>query len=176
MIENFKYTDKEMDEMLTSMVILIDTREKENLHITDYFDKKKIAYKKKALNQGDYSFYIPKNEALSIPRDYYFDSKICIERKASLEELSANLAQQRDRFEKELSLCRSQMILMIENANYSDIIDGKYDTQYNKKSFWASIHSFWFKYNVPFEFMPNHDYSGVFIRGTFTYYLKNIMR
>jgi len=68
------------------------------------------------------------------------------------------------------------MILLIENANYSDVVEGKYNTKYNKKSFWASLHSFWFKYNVPFEFMPNNKYSGTFIRGVFTYYLKDFLR
>ncbi len=175
MIENYHYTDKEIDQIINSMVILVDKREKENSHILNYFDKKKISYINKSLSQGDYSFYIPKNESLSILRDYYFDNQICIERKASLEELSGNFTQQRDRFEKELSLCKAKLILMIENANYSDIIEGKYNTQYNKKSYWASLHSFWFKYNLPFMFIPNNDYSGVFIRGVFTYYLKNVL-
>ena len=173
MLENFKYTDKEIDEIVKSLTVLVDTREKDNRHILDYFTKKNIPFKKKALSQGDYSFYIPKNDSLSITRDYYFDKEVCIERKGSLEEVSSNLSQQRDRFEKELSIYKGNMILLIENANYSDIIDGKYKTQYNKKSFWASLHSFWFRYKIPFEFMPNRDYSGVFIRGMFTYYLKN---
>ena len=38
------------------MIILIDSREKQNTHITDSFDKNSIAYKKKALDYGDYSF------------------------------------------------------------------------------------------------------------------------
>ena len=104
MIDHFKYTDKELAELISSMVILIDTREKKCEHITNYFDRKKVVYKKKALDFGDYSFMIPKNEALSIPRDLYFNRKTCIERKASLEEISGNLTKGRDRFEKELSL------------------------------------------------------------------------
>ena len=52
----YKYTDKEMDELVSSIVILIDTREQQFSHIVDYFDKKKIPYKKKALEFGDYSF------------------------------------------------------------------------------------------------------------------------
>ena len=56
-----------MDELISSMVILVDTREKVNDHILEYFDKKNITYKKKALDYGDYSFMIPANEKLSIP-------------------------------------------------------------------------------------------------------------
>ena len=176
MIENFKYTDKEMDELISSMVILVDTREKVNNHILEYFDKKNIKYKSKALERGDYSFMIPANDKLGIPRDLYFSNKCIVERKGSLEEISGNLTSERDRFEKELCLAPKDKVLLIENANYSDIATGNYNTKYNKKSFWASIHSFWFKYNIPVFFMPDKQYSGLFIRGYFEYYLKNYIR
>ncbi|MEF9984178.1 MAG: ERCC4 domain-containing protein [Oscillospiraceae bacterium] len=158
------------------MTILVDTREKMNAHILEYFDKKKIPYIIKALGQADYSFYIPANTELSIPRDLYFNGEIVIERKGSLEELSTNLSTQRDRFEKELSTCRGKKILLIENANYSDVVSGNYNTQYNKKSFWGTLHSFWFKYDLPFVFMPDNRYSAPFIYGTFQYYFKNYLR
>ena len=176
MIENFKYTDKEMDELISSMVVLVDSREKKAEHILEYFDKKNIKYKTKALDRGDYSFMIPANEKLGILRDLHFSNKCIVERKGSLEEISGNLTQERDRFEKELCLAPKDKVLLIENANYSDIATGNYNTKYNKKSFWASIHSFWFKYNIPVFFMPDKQYSGLFIRGYFEYYLKNYIR
>lgn len=176
MLGQFKYTDKELDELIKSMVILIDSREKVNSHITEYYDSKSIKYKIKALDYGDYSFMLQKNESLSIPRDLYFNKKIVVERKANLEEISNNLTKERDRFEKELCLAPKEKVVLIENANYSDVATGNYNTQYNKKSFWASIHSFWHKYNVPFFFMPDNKYSALFIRGYFEYYLKNYFK
>lgn len=158
------------------MIILVDTRERKNEHITDSFDKNGIPYKKKALDYGDYSFMLPKNETLSIPRDMMFTSKVVIERKASLEEISGNLTKERDRFEKELCLAPKTKVLLIENANYSDVATGNYQTQYNKKSFLASLHSFWFKYNTPIIFMPDNKYSALFIKKYFEYYLKNYLR
>jgi len=158
------------------MIILVDTRERKNEHITNSFDKNGIPYKKKALDYGDYSFMLPKNEILSIPRDMMFTSKVVIERKASLEEISGNLTKERDRFEKELCLAPKTKVLLIENANYSDIAIGNYQTQYNKKSFLASLHSFWFKYNMPIMFMPDNKYSALFIKKYFEYYLKNYLR
>lgn len=158
------------------MVILVDTREQKNDHITNIFDKNKIFYKKKALDYGDYSFMLPKNGDLSILRDMYFDKKVCIERKASLEEISGNLTKGRDRFEKELCLSPKTKVLLIENANYSDVATGNYQTQYNKKSFLASLHSFWFKYNAPIMFMPDNKYSALFIKKYFEYYLKNYLK
>ena len=94
----------------------------------------------------------------------------------SLEEISGNLTKERDRLEKEFSLAPKNKVLLLENANYSDVVTGNYNTQYNKKSFWASLHSFWFKYDIPIFFMPDNKYSGVFIRGYFEYYLKNYLR
>jgi len=82
----------------------------------------------------------------------------------------------RDRFEKELSLAPKEKVLLIENANYSDVANGNYNTQYNKKSFLASLHSFWFKYNIPVFFMPDNKYSALFIKKYFEYYLKNNLR
>lgn len=176
MISCYKYTDKEIDELVNSMVILVDTREKNADHITDAFDKAKIAYKKKALDYGDYSFLLPANDKLSIPRDLLFSNEVVVERKGSLEEISGNLTNGRDRFEKELCLAPKTKVLLIENANYSDVATGNYQTQYNKKSFLASLHSFWFKYNAPIMFMPDNRYSALFIKKYFEYYLKNYLR
>lgn len=176
MIENYKYTDTEMKQLIESVVILVDTKEKVNNHLIEYFDKQNIKHKTKALDYGDYSFMIPKDESLSIPRDLYFDNKIMVERKANLEEISTNLTKERDRFEKELTLAPKEKIILIENANYSDVVLGNYNTQYNKKSFWASIHSFWHKYNIPIVFMPDNKFSGIFIWGYFQYYIKNYFK
>ena len=165
-----------MDELISSMVILVDTREKVNDHILEYFDKKNITYRKKALDYGDYSFMIPANEKLSIPRDLYFMNKVVVERKASLEEISGNLTNGRDRFEKELCLAPKEKVLLIENASYEDVAKGNYNTQYNKKSFLGSLHSFWFKYDIPIMFMPDNSYSALFIKKYFEYYLKNYIR
>lgn len=176
MLQYFKYTDKEVDELIKLITILVDTREKKNQHLLDYWASKGIAYKKKSLSYGDYSFMLPKQVKLNIDRDIYFDKKIVIERKGSLEELSGNLTRERDRLEKELCLAPKNKVILIEGANYSDVVTGNYDTQYNKKSYWASLHSFWHKYNIPIFFMPDIKFSGVFIRGYFEYYLKQYLR
>ena len=177
MFRNYKYTEKEKDEIISSMVVIIDTREQKVDHIKKYFEKSKIPFVVKKLDYGDYSFYIPANESLSIPRDIYFDKEIIVERKASLEELSGNLvAADRARFEKELCLAPPHKVLLIENASYGDMVQGKYRTQYSGKAYWASLHKLWHEYDIPFIFMPESKYSGVFIRGYFEYYLKNLIR
>ena len=40
MLDKYKYTDKELDELIKSLTILVDTREKNNQHLLDYWDSK----------------------------------------------------------------------------------------------------------------------------------------
>lgn len=36
MLDKFKYTDKEIDQLVESITILVDTREKQNQHLSEY--------------------------------------------------------------------------------------------------------------------------------------------
>lgn len=176
MFELFKYTQTEQKELLKSIVIICDTREQKNDHITGYFDNKKIPYISRKLNFGDYSFYVPANEKLGIQRDLWFDKKIIVERKNSLDEYASNISQERDRIKKEFSQAPHDKILLIENANYSDVINGNYRSQYSAQSYYGTLHSFWHEFNMPVMFMPDPHYSGCFIYGYFQYYLRDIIK
>ena len=80
-------------------------------------------------------------------------------------------------FEEELAVAKAhKKYLLIENANYEDIVNGRYNTQYNKKSYLGSIHSFNHKYNLEIVFMPDNAYSPIFIYGVMQYYLRNLIK
>lgn len=158
------------------MVILTDTREKKSDHILQWFDDKNIKHKSKAMTNGDYSFCIPANSDLNIERDLFFDHEIFIERKASLDELSGNFTQNRTRFEEEMATFKGKKYLLIENANYGDVVKGNYSTKFSVKSYLASLHSFNHRYNLQVIFIPDNKYSACYIYGVFTYYLKNLLR
>lgn len=175
-LELYKYTDKEIDQLVKSIVILTDSREQKNQHILDWLDKKKIAHQTKALSNGDYSFYIPANPELNIERDLFFDKEIMVERKGSLEELSSNFTQHRTRFEEELATYPGIKYLLVENASYQDIVLGNYDTQFSTKAFLGSLHAFNHRYNLQIMFMPDHQYTGYFLYGVFTYFLKHKLK
>lgn len=51
MLELMHFTDKEKTKIYESMVVLVDTREKDgkNNHILTFFDNNNISYKRKAL-------------------------------------------------------------------------------------------------------------------------------
>lgn len=175
MVNHYHYTEKESKDLLKSMVIIIDTREQENGHITDYFNKKGIAFKSFKLNSGDYSAMIPANSELGIVRDLYFDKQIILERKNSLEELSGNLAQYRERFINEFLRsgdCRK--FLMIEKGNWSDIITGNYKTQFPANSYFGSLLSFQQRYNLNISFVSK-EHAGKYIYGCFYYFLRELI-
>lgn len=175
MFKRYTYTEDELLEILKSITIIVDSREKSNAHITDYFDKHNIPYIIKKLDCGDYSFKIPANEKLGIVREMTFEKEICIERKNSAEELSLCFTKTRERFKDEFTRgLKMRKYLLIENCDYSDIVTGNYKSQYNPKGYLGSIHSFDHKYDLRITWMSNKEHSPIFIYGVFYYYLKEM--
>lgn len=165
---------------MDSIIILVDTREHDgkNDHILNYLDAKGVGWKKYKLGYGDYSFMVPADESLGITRDLYFDKQIMIERKANLDEFASNVTQrqERSRIKKELALAPEHKIIIIENGSYADMVNGNYRSKYQAKSYYGTFHSFWHEFEVPIIFMPDRKYTGMFIRGYFQYYLRNIVK
>jgi ERCC4-type nuclease len=171
-MEHYHFSEKEAKTLLKSMTVLIDTREQQNAWITDYFTAKGMSFRSFKLNSGDYSVMLPANPELGILRDYYFDRQIFIERKASLEELSQNLAQSRERFVNEFLRsgdCRK--FLMVERGNWSDIISGNYQTGFAPNSYFASLLAFQQRYGLNISFVER-KHAGQFIYGTLYYFLR----
>lgn len=175
MVDFYRYTDKELKALLKSMVIVIDSNEQVFDHLSDWFTSKKIPFVIKNMDFGDYSFYLPANPDLGIVRDLYFTDKISIERKCSLVELSGNFTNDRLRIESEFIRHKGKMILLIEDAEYTDILKHNYRTEYKPESFLATLHSFSERYDIPFTFMKDKKCSGQFIYFTFYYFLRNFL-
>ena len=87
----YKFTDKELKEILDKMVTIVDSRENANTHIIEWLDKKKKSYKVQKLDYGDYSCYLPNGSFEGQQRDIYFTNDIAIERKFCIDELAMNL-------------------------------------------------------------------------------------
>ena len=58
-MKQYKFSVEDIKKFAKSMVVLVDSREKKNSHIIDYFKKQGISYKSEKLDYGDYSFMIP---------------------------------------------------------------------------------------------------------------------
>jgi ERCC4-type nuclease len=170
----YQYTDKELKELLSTLTILIDTREQENFHIIHYFDSKKIPYKTKKNDTGDYTAMIPKNPELGITRDLYLPA--AIERKNSVDELAASI-KDRNRFENEL--IRSQKMdftLIVEDPNgYENIIMGLYRSHYDPKALLASLKTFEARYHFTTVFISKLA-TGNFIYHHLFYHARNLLK
>ncbi len=172
---NRKFNKKEVDIILSSIIIVIDSREQKNKNITDVFDKACIPYIIEKLDHADYSFVIPSNKELGIEEDMYFSNEISIEKKNGLNELAGNIGGARERFRRQFERHQGKMILMIEEDSYADILEHRYRSKMNPKSFIGTLHSWSTQYNVPFIFI-DRKCSGQYIYFTFYYWLRNLIK
>ena len=85
------YTDKHYKELLSHMIILVDTRDQTNGAILEWFNKHKVRWKTKALKTGDYGLMIEACPELGFLTDTYFTDELCIERKNSVSELAGRI-------------------------------------------------------------------------------------
>lgn len=176
MMLRYKRTDKEIDEILKTLTIVIDTREKVNQHILDYLHKKEIPVKIQKLDTGDYGCMIPANDELGVPRDMYLAARV--ERKAHIDEITGNLQKDtRSAFENEL--IRSQDIpftLIVEDKDgYEKMIKGQYRSRYNPLALLGTINTFKAKYNFELIYLDK-IYSGNWIYHHFYYQAKHALR
>lgn len=174
----YKFTDKELEVLADSMVILIDNEEKDNECIVKYFEKHKIKYQVKKLKYGGYSCYIPKNSELEIPKDMDFSRTITIDRVKSLEDLSSNFTINRKISEdKYISAhnSRCKVHLMVEKGSYEAILRHEYDTKFEPKSFSATLKSFEARYELNTIFLTKIT-AGDFIYCTLKQYIKEYFK
>lgn len=175
-MKNYRFSVEELKKLSRGIVVLVDSREKRNAHILDYFIKQGITYRISKLEYGDYSFMIPVGAAGG---DIYFHKDICIERKASLEELSGNFTRERDRFEKEFLKAGNdgaKVYLMVEApGGYSDIIGHKYRTDFTPAAFMASLKTWEHRFDTNVQFI-SPEYAGYYIVSTFQYYAREILK
>ena len=155
----YYYTDKQLKELLSHLVILHTTNEQKNQHILDYFDKKKIKHKAKALKTGDYSFMIEACPELGFMKDTFFTDELCIERKNSVSELAGNIKERDERFLKELNrmINIQNCYLLIEDDRVDDIIDHNYESQYNELAFMRQFIAMQKKSNLYIHFVKKEN-------------------
>lgn len=169
----YKYTDKEINEIVHEATIIVDSREKENKHITKYFEDKGIKWAVEKLDYGDYSIRV---DLPTTNRPLYLTDHISIERKANLNELSGNLTHNRDRFVAEFERAKGKIYLLIENAEYEDIEKELYTTKFNKKAFRASLEAFEQRYNINIHYQKDTNVTGYWIYRTLTSYLRELLK
>lgn len=137
----------EIDGVLNSMVILVDTREHPTAEAKKRWDRFGVPYERKTIKSGDYSarFTMPDGEEFSL-------ENICVvERKMSLGELCNNFCQGRARFTREferLKISHTKVFIFVENATWENILNGKYNSKMTPKSLFSSISAWVARYNA----------------------------
>ncbi|ERN52796.1 ERCC4 domain-containing protein [Alkalihalophilus marmarensis] len=171
---HFKYTDKELTELLKTLVIIVDTREQVNEHVRDYFRRHDITYKIQTMKTGDYTAMIPKNEEYGISRDMYLSA--CLERKNGVDELVQSI-KDRNRFEHELWRAKDNpFVLVVEDVDgYRKILNGEYRSAYKPQSLLGSLKTFEARYDFSTVFI-NPAYTGNYIYHHFHYLAREVLR
>ncbi len=157
----------EQQEVLRSMEILVDSREQPTQRAKKRYERFGCPHRRCTLSYGDYSY----NAVLPNGKRIYDTSatvspSCVIERKMSLDELAACFCKGRKRFVKEFERaeeCNARVFLIVENANWENLLNGKYQTKMNVKAFSASLVAFMIRYNLNLIFCKEET-SGDLIR------------
>lgn len=136
--------------------------------MTSYFEKKKIPFKTRKLDTGDYSAMLGD---LTLERD------VGIERKHNLDEICGNFTVERERFEREMLRAKAygtKLFLIIENATWKDVFLGNYRSKLDPKSLAASLMSWQAKFNLTVIFCEPEN-TGKLIHGILFYYAREML-
>jgi len=148
----------EIEKCLESMTILVDTREQPSDRALKRYEGFNCGYRKQKLNYGDYTynFILPNNKELYSVNSPV-DAPVVIERKMSLEELSNNLARERERFKREFEramLYNASVYLLVEKGSWKDIFAGHYKTKLNRNAYFSGLTAFQARYHLQIIFCP----------------------
>ncbi|EEM02026.1 hypothetical protein bmyco0002_56450 [Bacillus pseudomycoides] len=150
---HYRYSEKELKQILDTLEIIVDTREQKNQHVLDYFRKKNVPFKIRTMKTGDYSAMIPKNPEMGIMKDTYLTS--VIERKNGVDELVESI-KDRSRFENELiRASQNPFVLIVEDSQgYQKILKGEYRSRYKPESLLGSLQTFEVRYGFSVVYIP----------------------
>ena len=141
----------EIKQALSAAVLLVDTREQPTAAFKSRMEKVGLPYERYKLNAGDYSVKTVDENGTEINCERLF----AIERKMSLDELAACYTHDRARFEREFERAKAagtKLYLLVENATWENLYNGRYRSKFNSKAFAASIHAWLARYGCQIIF------------------------
>lgn len=138
--------------VLRSFEILVDTREQ----MTDRSERRYKAfnapYSRATLDYGDYTYnaVLPGGKAIYNATETI--KPLCaIERKYALDELAQCFTRSRERFKREFERAQAngcRIYLICENANWENLLTGRYRSLFNENAFSASTVAWMVRYNM----------------------------
>ena len=135
----------DIDRCIDSINIIVDTREQDTARARRRISCLPCPVIRLGLNFGDYSYSFTLPNGKIEPMVL----KCSVERKMSLDELAACFTHDRDRFRREFERAadaKANMLLIVENANYENLMNHKYRSRFNPDAFLASLMAWQIRY------------------------------
>ena len=142
----------EQKEVLRSFEILIDTREQPTGRSERRYKAFNAPYSRATLDYGDYTYnaVLPGGKAIYDVTETV--KPLCaVERKMNLDELAGCFTRSRDRFRLEFERAQAngcRIYLICENANWENLLTGRYRSLFNENAFAASQIAWMVRYNM----------------------------
>ena len=142
----------EQKKVLQSFRIVADNREQDTERARKRYAAFGVPVIRGTLNFGDYCYNADLPDGSPIYDEAVTITPACVvERKMDLAELSQCLAQGRDRFRREFQRAAeagSKIYLVVENASWENLVNGRYRTKFNPKAFTASLIAWTVRYGT----------------------------
>lgn len=164
-------TPREMENVLNTIFLLVDTREKPTEKYYKRIEAVGFPYRRQKLDFGDYSCGYLAQDGLEV----LLDKELVVERKMNLDEICGNFTKGRDRFAREFERATqngAKVHLIVENGNYEKILNGKYRSKLNSNSLLASFLAFADRYDITVHFCKP-DTTPVLINKIFYHHIRN---
>lgn len=142
----------EIKRVLESFRVLRDSREQDTERARKRYEIMGVPCDRATLSYGDYTYNatLPDGSALH-DLEHTVEPFVAIERKMSLDELAACFTHERKRFTKEFDKARlrgCRTYLIVENATWENLYNGKYRSKYHPNAFVASLDAWMVRYNT----------------------------
>lgn len=142
--------------VLKSMVILSDRREQDTPRARKRYEAFGVPCERATLSFGDYTY----NATLPGGEKLYDTSRtvsptFSIERKESLTEIAGNFTHGRARFQREFERAmerRAKVFLLVEDATWENLMNGRYRSKFRPEAFFASITAWMVRYDISVVF------------------------
>lgn len=153
----------EIKHVLNSMTVLVDSREKPGERAERRYSNFGCEYERVTLDYGDYSYNATLPNGEKIYSTVGRISPLCsVERKESLDELAGCFTNSRERFEREFQRAKDhdcRIYLLVENASWENLLNGKYRSLFNPNAFTGSVTAWMIRYNMNLIFCKEESSS-----------------
>lgn len=152
----------EVEEALQTLTILVDSREHPGARAAKRYAAFGCPYRREKLDFGDYSAVVTLRDG------HVFDMRqfVAIERKMDLDEVCGCYTHGRARFAREFeraALVGAKLYLLIENASWESVANGRYRSRMAPQALMASLLAWLARYDCQ-VIMCNSSTTGKMIR------------